>query len=700
MPALEEGQIFERYRIIRLLGSGISGESYEAEDAMLSRKVVLKLIHPWSPLADSARRQFFREMQGISMLNHPSLVAVLDYGEMHGQLYIARRYLSSGSLLSSEGRLWFRPPLGIAESIQYGQQLAQGLEYIHSLGYLHGSLTFSNILVAQGPDLAHVPGYAPFLLADIGLANYVRRFGRPQATPLPITAAPEQIGKRVTPASDQFALAVVLYFWITGRPPYLGSPEEVEQLKLTETMTSLISLNPRVTMEQEGIIRRALSVYPDERYPSIRAFADALLATLRPKPALTPLSVLSMQPQSTRAPEPVLELEPTSNSEPTFAADSISVPEPPVSEPDVQLEFQPTFEAEPTFASDSLSVPQAEPETGLQPEVSTGTGEVMPVNGASQQAQPVETSPAAQEELIALTFIEAVPVDSSFQALPQVNATIEDSSGPALVPTTEPVPLPDPHPNPGPTPIPTPPPAPETVPGPTPEPVPPPAPEPIPVPPPAAPMPIPDPLTPMPVPIPAPPQPAELPTSESGVPATLEPQAHEHDMPTELPTGDSGIPVTLDPQAYELAMPAELPTSEGGVPATLAPQAYEQDTLAFMPVRLVISPPSAEEPYEYIVEQDEVTLGRAGSSDVLLDQDTLTSRHHAMLKRQEGQSVVYDRRSANGVFVNGQPVPESGCVLTDGDHISIGNYELIFRIGASQFSDTETPTRSQAVIPS
>lgn len=651
MPALEEGQIFERYRVIRLLGSGISGESYEAEDAMLSRKVVLKLIHPWSPLADSARRQFFREMQGISMLNHPCLAAVLDYGEMHGRLYIARRYLSSGSLLSNEGRLWFRPPLEVAEAIRYGQQLAQGLDYIHNLGYLHGSLTFSNILVVRGPSPAQEPGYTPFLLADIGLANYVRRFGRPPATPLPITAAPEQIGKRVTPASDQFALAVVLYFWITGRPPYFGSPEEVEHLKLTETMTSLISLNPRVTMEQEGIIRRALSVYPDERYPSIRAFADALLATLRPKPALTPLSELSTQPQSTRAPEPVLELAPTSNSEPTFVSDSLSIPEPPISEPEVQLEFQPASGAEPAFASDNLSMPQAEPEAGLQPEVSTGP-EAMPVNGALQQAQPVEMSPAAQEELIALTSIEAVPADSSFQAPFQVNATIEDRLGPELVPTPEPVPLPDPHPNPGPTPIPTPPPAPETVPGPTPEPVPPPAPEPVPVPPPAAPVPIPGPLTPIPMPIPAPPQ------------------------------------------------PAELPNSEGGIPTTPAPQAYEQEMPAFMPVRLVISPPSAEEPYEHLVEQEEVTLGRAGSSDVLLDQDTLTSRHHAMLKRQEGQYVVYDRRSANGVFVNGQPVPESGCMLADGDHISIGNYELIFRIGTSQFPDAGTPIRSQAAIPS
>src|SRR5581483_89401 len=111
MPILGDGQVFERYRIVRWLGSGIAGESYEAEDRILQRKVTLKLIHPWATLPDSARRQFFREMQGISLLNHPHLATVLDYGETDGRIYVARRYVSSGSLLGSNGRLWFHPPL-------------------------------------------------------------------------------------------------------------------------------------------------------------------------------------------------------------------------------------------------------------------------------------------------------------------------------------------------------------------------------------------------------------------------------------------------------------------------------------------------------------------------------------------------------------------------------------------------------------
>ena len=255
MPTLQEQQKFERYRIIRWLGNGVAGESYEAEDTVLQRKVVLKLIHPWSPLSDAARRQFFREMQDISLLNHPYIAQVLDYGEIDGHLYVVRRFVSSGSLLSTEGRLWYKPPFTNADAIQYTSQLAQALVHIHTQGFVHGALTFANVLVLRTAPNEQEPDFAPFLLADCGLANYVRHFGQPRLSLLPVTAAPEQIGKRVTPASDQFALASLCYFWLTGRLPFLGSPDEIEQLKLKGTYPSISSLNSRVPLALDMVIR-------------------------------------------------------------------------------------------------------------------------------------------------------------------------------------------------------------------------------------------------------------------------------------------------------------------------------------------------------------------------------------------------------------------------------------------------------------
>jgi serine/threonine protein kinase len=451
MPILEKGQLFERYRIIEWLGSGVSGESYEAEDTMLLRKVTLKLIHPTSILPDAARRQFFREMQGISILSHPYLTPVLDYGEFDGKLYVARRYISNGSLLGNNGRLWFRGPLDVLDTIQYGHQLAQVLQHIHNRGYVHGALTFANILVLRGPNLERESDYAPFQLADVGLSNFVRHCGEQdgKSLPWPITAAPEQLYKRVLPASDQFALAVVLYFWLVGRPPYIGSPEEIEQLKLTETITPLSSFNPGITIEQDRVMLRALSVSPEDRYHSILAFTNALLATLPSKPQSIP------------------ETEPANQTEETIKLSSKSV---------LQSLAESTLEP----------LPQSVPE------------------------------------------IEKLQQEHLFEK-PEENASII---------------------------------------------------------------------------------------------------AH-----------------------------------------------------------LIIISPYVDDPYTVELQDDEMTIGRAGSSDIFLDRDDMTSRHHALLRRKNNGYILIDRRSANGVQVNGQQLQgDSGFELADGDHIIIGNYELIFTYSNHQFS--------------
>jgi serine/threonine protein kinase len=519
MPTLEKGQIFERYRIIQWLGSGVSGESYEAEDTMLLRKVTLKLVYPTATLPDAARRQFFREMQGISILSHPYLAPVLDYGEFDGKLYVARRYISNGSLLGNNGRLWFRAPLDVFDAIQYGHQLAQALQHVHNRGYLHGALTFTNILVLRGPNLENESDYAPFLLADVGLTNFVRRFGEQDSIslPLPITAAPEQLYKRVIPASDQFALAVVLYFWLGGLPPYIGSPEEIEQLKLTETITPLSSFNPSITVEQDGVILRALSLSPEDRYHSVLAFTNALLATLPPKT------------------QPVSETEPTNQtaetiqvaSEPTPQSLAESTPEPlsqTVSETKI-LQQEPAFVTQPELEGSELP---PEPESDVQ-------------SATDHIPQPVLNVPQPSPEL------------------------------------------------------------------------------------------------------------SELETS------------HQAEL---LP-----IAQLTDTQEY---------LSE------------KQDKFAAVIAHLIIISPYAEEPYTVELQDDETTIGRAGSSDIFLDRDDLTSRHHALLRRENNGYVLYDRRSANGVQVNGQQLQgDSGSELIDGDHISIGNYELIFRLGMPEVTDQE-----------
>lgn len=436
MQTLEIDQSFERYRIIQWLGSGVSGDSYEAEDTILHRKVTLKLIHPASTLPDAARRQFFREMQGVSILNHPYLAQVLDYGEFDGKLYVARRFVSDGSLLSKNGRSWFQAPLDISDAIHYGHQLAQALQYIHNRGHIHGAITLSNILILEKPTSENTYDNSPFLLADAGLTHFVRTTSIKNSAPLPITAAPEQLYKRTIPASDQFSLAALLYLWLTGHPPFIGSSEEIEQLKLTETITPLSSFKSNISIEQDGIILRALSVSSEDRYPSVQVFADTLLATL------------------------------SANTQPTFA--------------------------------------------------------------------PESTNHIISDELDISDQISSMTAKTVHEAMPHIE-------------------------------------------------------------------------------------------SEAGI-----------------------------------------------------PHAQVQD--ATVTAHLIIFSPYTNEPYIVELYEDEMTIGRAGSSDILLDRDDLTSRHHALLKRENDRILIFDRRSANGVQINGLPIQsDKGYPLIDGDHITIGNYELTFR---------------------
>ncbi|HEX6483331.1 MAG TPA: FHA domain-containing protein [Ktedonobacteraceae bacterium] len=674
MSTLQEGQLFDRYRIQRLLGISVSGESYEAEDTMLLRKVTLKLIHPWETLPDSARRQFFRYMQGISILNHPYLASVLDFGEFNSRLYIARRYATSSTLSGNEGRLWFTPPLNASHAIHYIHQLAQALQHIHNHGYLHGSLTFSNILVLRGPNLNNDPDHTPFLIADAGLANFVRRFGHPQNRLLPIAAAPEQYGKRITPASDQFALAVLLYFWLTGRPPFLGTPQEIEHQKLTETIAPLSSFNPKVTFKQEAILLRAFSVYPEDRYPSVLAFADTLLATLAPTPQAVPAGEPTAQPVFT-APIESTTLEDEPQTEAFIPMAEV-----------IQDEAQ-----EPDFVASTSSTSIPEDDSELTTSTMHDQEQEPEVDAVTESELLLQT----QLAILGQTEIEHVPepipqIEST--PIPELVALQESSSSPQFgtVPETDPVLFsepeagidsliqPEPAPTPQPQPQPAPAPAPSPAPQPTPQTIPTPEPAPAPKPEPDIPQPIPEPDVPQPTPDPIPmPQP-DIPQTPSKPDV---PQPAPDPIPQPAPDVPQPLPEPNVPQTPPQTLPQAEHTHLENLSAyqELLPQTQSEQAATI--ARLIITSPYTEQPTEIRLESDEITLGRAGSSDILLDQDNLISRHHALLKHESNTYVIYDRRSANGVFVNGQKIDsEVGYELADGDHISIGNYELVFRL--------------------
>ncbi|GHO43383.1 FHA domain-containing protein [Ktedonospora formicarum] len=109
------------------------------------------------------------------------------------------------------------------------------------------------------------------------------------------------------------------------------------------------------------------------------------------------------------------------------------------------------------------------------------------------------------------------------------------------------------------------------------------------------------------------------------------------------------------------------------------------------PGRFILRSESGQVITEYPLEKNEIAIGRAPNSDILLQKDKLTSRRHAVVRYENNQYVLHDEHSANGTFVNGQQLEENGSrVLQDGDHIGIGEHELIFRAYGSNVDELPT----------
>src|SRR5258708_23648691 len=136
---------------------------------------------------------------------------------------------------------------------------------------------------------------------------------------------------------------------------------------------------------------------------------------------------------------------------------------------------------------------------------------------------------------------------------------------------------------------------------------------------------------------------------------------------------------------------AEPPTLRGEAPNTPnSANAGAQATATTIerPAKLILRAENGEVLQEYPLEKPEIAIGRAPNSDVLLSKDKLTSRRHATVRYEDNKYVLYDERSANGTFVNGQQLEEmTPYVLQDGDHVGIGEHELVFNSFGSNASN-------------
>jgi serine/threonine-protein kinase len=280
----------ESYRIERVLGEGGMATVYLAHDVKHDRPVALKVLKPDVGWALGAER-FEREIKLAARLQHPHILTVLDSGEIPQEatdpsasraapLFFTMPYVEGESLRS---RLNREKQLPVSDALRIVREAAQGLEYAHRHGVVHRDVKPENLLLTEDGTT---------LVADFGIA---RALGVADST---LTQAGTSIGTaaymspeqaagepELSPRSDIYSLAIVLYEMLAGETPFAApTPQATIARRFSDTPAPLRTLRDSVSVQVEQAVQTALSRTAADRFGSMREFADALGSTTGPNP--------------------------------------------------------------------------------------------------------------------------------------------------------------------------------------------------------------------------------------------------------------------------------------------------------------------------------------------------------------------------------------------------------------------------------
>jgi serine/threonine protein kinase len=265
------GRQFGNYRLISLLGHGGFAEVYLGEHIYLRSKAAIKLLN--TQLSDKNKEHFLEEARFLVNLIHPHIVRVLDFGVEGETPFLVMDYASHGSLrqLHPSGI-----PLPLMTIVDYTKQVADALQYAHEQMLIHRDIKPENMLLGR---------YNEILLSDFGIAVLAQSSLSQSVKEVAGTAAymaPEQFQGKPRPASDQYALGVVIYEWLCGVDPFKGTFAEIASQHLFVPPPPLVGKNPTITPDIEQVVMTALAKDPKQRFTNVRAFANALEQASQP----------------------------------------------------------------------------------------------------------------------------------------------------------------------------------------------------------------------------------------------------------------------------------------------------------------------------------------------------------------------------------------------------------------------------------
>ena len=251
------------YRIVRSLSEGNRAHIYLAEQQSLQRLVALKVLSFAMSDDDGSKRRVIEEGKAAARLTHPNLLSVFDIGEADGRHYIATEYVSGGTMRDRLGN----GALEMDKVLSIALDLATGLKFLHSQGFLHRDIKPTNVFFRED-------GTA--LLGEAGVARAVSgktpeneqvAFGSPHYM------SPERAQALPSDArSDQYSLAVVIWEALAGKPPFdADDPFQVAIKHISEPVPAL----PLALAVMQPILGRCLAKQPEQRFANA---AELLIA--------------------------------------------------------------------------------------------------------------------------------------------------------------------------------------------------------------------------------------------------------------------------------------------------------------------------------------------------------------------------------------------------------------------------------------
>ncbi|HEU4524369.1 MAG TPA: alpha/beta fold hydrolase, partial [Gemmatimonadales bacterium] len=274
------------YEIVEQLGGGGMGVVYKARDLRLHRMVALKFLPPLLSMQTEFKSRFLQEAKAIASLDHPNLCSLFDVAEPEeGQLVIIMPFYEGETLKQKIAR----GPLPVVLALDYALQIAAGLGHAHAAGLVHRDIKPANVIVTSGDRVK---------ILDFGIAKVasaeatLTRTGAVLGT-LTYMSPEQASGERVDHRSDLWALGVVLYEMLAGRPPFKAeSLEALFHAILWRQPERVTVLRPEVPPPLGVLVHRLLEKEPANRYQDavvLRAELETLREGVMPSPTLRPV---------------------------------------------------------------------------------------------------------------------------------------------------------------------------------------------------------------------------------------------------------------------------------------------------------------------------------------------------------------------------------------------------------------------------